>query len=124
MLVGPESPPRAPLDAIWQELMLMGSAATIYVDDSGQRTLSIPRRQFNEQRGEGDVEGAAQTTYGIRVRRLDERWLLWRNGGWALDGGLLARARETLTPQSIYMGRPLSGDLPMCPVGRSREILQ
>ena len=32
-----EPPPRAPLDALWQEHMLTGSAATIYVDESGHQ---------------------------------------------------------------------------------------
>lgn len=75
-----EPPPRAPLDALWEEYMLLGSSASIYVDESGQRTVSIPRRAFDEQRGEQDVEGALATPYGIHVARLDERWLLWRKG--------------------------------------------
>jgi hypothetical protein len=78
-----EPPPRAPLDALWQEQMLAGSAATIYVDESGQRTVAIPRTPFDAQRGVvSSVESAAGTTYGIEVSRLDERFLLWRNGGW------------------------------------------
>ena len=89
-----EPPPRAPLDALWQEHMLMGSAATIYVDEFGQRTVSSLRQPFDEQRGVvSGVESAAWTTHGIEVLRLDERWLLWRNGGWVLQGGLLARVR-------------------------------
>ena len=64
-----EAPPRAPLDA--QEHMRLGSAATIYVDESGQRTVSIPRTPFDEQRGVvSGVESAAITTYGIQVARL------------------------------------------------------
>ena len=46
-----EPPPRAPLDALWKEHMLMGSAATICVDESGQRTVSGLRQPFDEQRG-------------------------------------------------------------------------
>ena len=65
-----EPPPRAPLDALWQEHMLKGNAATIYVDESGQRTLLTPRRPFDEQHGEEDVEDAAITTYGYTSRDL------------------------------------------------------
>jgi len=98
-----EPPPRAPLDALWQEHMLMGSAATIYVDESGQRTVSIPRTPFDEQRGVvSSVESAAATTHGIEVSRLDERFLLWRNGGWVLQGGLLARVREQSSAIELY----------------------
>jgi hypothetical protein len=97
-----EPPPRAPLDALWEEHMLLGSSASIYVDESGQRTVSIPRRAFDEQRGEQDVEGALATPYGIHVARLDERWLLWRNGGWVLQGGLLARVKEQSAAIELY----------------------
>jgi hypothetical protein len=98
-----EPPPRAPLDELWQEHMLMGTATTMYVDESGQRTVSIPRTPFDEQRGVvSSVESAAGTTYGIEVSRLDERWLLWRNGGWVLQGGLLARAREPSSTIELY----------------------
>jgi hypothetical protein len=83
--------------------MLMGTATTMYVDESGQRTVSIPRTPFDEQRGVvSSVESAAGTTYGIEVSRLDERWLLWRNGGWVLQGGLLARAREPSSTIELY----------------------
>lgn len=98
-----EPPPRPPLDVLWHEHMLMGSAATIYVDESGQRTVSIPRRPFDEQRGETQsVESATGTTYGIQVARLDERFLLWRNGGWVLQGGLLALATEQSSTIELY----------------------
>jgi hypothetical protein len=97
-----EAPARAPLDALWQEHMLTGSAATIYVDESGQRTVPIPRRSFNEQHGETYAESAATTTSGIQVARLDERWLLWRNGGWVLQGGLLARVRGPSSAIELY----------------------
>jgi len=111
-----EPPPRAPLDALWQEHMLTGSAATIYVDESGQRTLLTPRRPFDEQHGEEDVEGAAITTYGIHVARLDERWLLWRNGGWVLRGGLLARVRENTSAIELY-GKAVIRQPPYVPGG-------
>jgi hypothetical protein len=98
-----EPPPRAPLDALWQEQMLVGGAATIYVDDSGQRTVSIPRTPFDEQRGVvSSVESAAATTRGIEVSRLDERFLLWRNGGWVLQGGLLGLVREQSSAVELY----------------------
>ena len=96
------APARAPLDALWQEHMLTGSAATIYVDQSGQRTISIPRRPFNEQQGETYAESAATTTSGIQVARLDERWLVWRNGGWVLQGGLLARVGDHSSAIELY----------------------
>jgi len=98
-----EPPPRAPLDALWQEHMLVGTAATIYVDESGQRTLSVLRTPFDEERGiVSSVESAAGTTQGIAVSRLDERFLLWRNGGWVLQGGLLARARGRSAAIELY----------------------
>lgn len=98
-----EPPPRAPLDSLWLEHMLMGSAATIYVDESGQRTVSGVRQPFDEQRGVvASVESAAWTSYGIEVVRLDERWLLWRNGGWILQGGLLARVKEQSAALELY----------------------
>jgi hypothetical protein len=98
-----EPSPRAPLDALWQEQMLIGGAATIYVDDSGQRTVSIPRTPFDEQRGVvSSVESAAATTRGIEVSRLDERFLLWRNGGWILQGGLLGLVREQSSVIELY----------------------
>lgn len=97
-----EAPARARLDALWQEHMLTGTAATIYVDESGQRTVPIHRRPFNEQHGETYAESAATTTSGIQVARLDERWLLWRNGGWILQGGLLARVREESSAIELY----------------------
>jgi hypothetical protein len=101
-----EPSPRAPLDALWQEQMLIGGAATIYVDDSGQRTVSIPRTPFDEQRGVvSSVESAAATTRGIEVSRLDERFLLWRNGGWILQGGLLGLVREqVLGHRAVWEG--------------------
>ena len=71
-----EPPPRAPLDALWSDLMLEGSTSSVSVDSSGQRTVSFHRRPFDEQRGETWPESAAITTRGIRVSRLDERWLL------------------------------------------------
>src|SRR5438045_294621 len=87
-----EPPSRAPLDALWQEHMLKGVAATIHVDNSGEKTFSISRTPFDEQRGVvSSVESAADTTYGIEIARLDERFLLWRNGGWIMRGGLLQR---------------------------------
>jgi hypothetical protein len=98
-----EPPPRAPLDALWREYMLTGNAATVYVDESGQRTVSGLRQPFDEQRGVvSSVESAAWTNYGIEVLRLDERWLLWRNGGWILQGGLLARVREQSASLELY----------------------
>jgi hypothetical protein len=98
-----ESPPRGPLDALWQEHMLMGTAASIYVDDAGQRTVSIPRTPFDEQRGVvSSVESAAATTRGIEISRLDERFLLWRNGGWVLQGGLLALVKEQSSAIELY----------------------
>lgn len=112
-----EPPARPPLDALWHEHMLAGSAATIYVDESGQRTVSIPRRPFDEQRGElQSVESAAGTTYGIQVARLDERFLLWRNGGWVLQGGLLARAREQSSTIDLY-GKAVIRQPPYVPGG-------
>ena len=48
------------------------------------------------------VESAALTTYGIEVLKLDERWLLWRNGGWVLRGGLLARRRGRSSAIELY----------------------
>jgi len=81
----------------------MGSAATIYVDESGQRTVSISRTPFDEQRGVvSSVESAADTTHGIEVSRLDERFLLWRNGGWVLQGGLLARVKNESVALELY----------------------
>jgi len=98
-----EAPPRAPLDALWQEHMLAGTAATIYAEGGGQRNETGARNPFDEQRGVvASVESAASTTYGIAVLRLDERWLLWRNGGWVLQGGLLARARERGAAVELY----------------------
>jgi hypothetical protein len=98
-----EPPPRAPLDALWQEHMLAGSAAIIYVDESGQRTVSGVRQPFDEPRGVvSSVESAAWTNYGIEVSRLDERWLLWRNGGWILQGGLLSRVKEQSAALELY----------------------
>jgi hypothetical protein len=83
--------------------MLEGRAATVYVDDSGQRTVSVSRRPFDEWYGDAhDVEGAATTTYGIEVSRLDERFLLWRNGGSVLQGGLLARVRDQSSSVELY----------------------
>jgi hypothetical protein len=84
-----EPPPRAPLDALWQEHTLMGSAATVYADESGQRTLSVLRTPSG-------------TTQGIEVSRLDERFLFWRNGGWVLQGGLLARATGRSPAIELY----------------------
>ena len=86
-----EPPPRTPLDALWNEHMLTGTSTTVYVDDAGQRTLSIPRSPFDDRSGmvSGIVsfpESAAATTRGIVVARLDERFLIWRNGGWFLQG--------------------------------------
>jgi hypothetical protein len=98
-----EPPPRAALDALWHEHMLMGSAATIYVDESGHRTVSSLRQPFDEHHGVvSSVESAAWTSFGIEVLRLDERWLLWRNGGWILQGGLLARIREQSAALELY----------------------
>ena len=111
-----EPPPRASLDTLWSDLMLEGSASSISVDSSGQRTLSIPRRRFDEQHGETWPESAAGTTHGIRVSRLDERWLLWRNGGWILEGGLLARAREQSSAIELY-GKAVIRQLPYVPGG-------
>jgi len=111
-----EPPPRAPLDALWQQHMLQGSAATIYIDGSGERTVSTPRVPFDEQHGEKDVEGAAITTYGIHVARLDERWLLWRNGGWILRGGLLARAKADGSAIELY-GKAVIRQSPYVPGG-------
>jgi hypothetical protein len=83
--------------------MLMGSAATVYADESGQRTLSVLRTPFDEERGVvSSVESAAGTTQGIEVSRLDERFLFWRNGGWVLQGGLLARARGRSAAIELY----------------------
>ncbi len=98
-----EAPPRAPLDTLWQEHMLAGTAATIYAEGGGQRNATGARNPFDDQRGVvGSVESAATTTYGIEILRLDERWLLWRNGGWVLLGGLLARARERGAAVELY----------------------
>jgi len=98
-----EPPPRAPLDALWQEHMLTGTAASIKVDESGQRAVSIPRTPFDDQRGVvSSIESAAGTTYGIEISRLDERFLLWRNGGWVLQGGLLARVTEQSSAIELY----------------------
>ena len=110
-----EPPPRAPLDALWQEHMLAGSSATIYIDASGQRTIAIYRTPFDEQRV-SSVESAAATTYGIEVARLDERWLLWRNGGWFLQGGLLVRAKDHSTTLELY-GKAVIRQLPYIPRG-------
>ena len=112
-----EPPPRAPLDALWLEHMLMGSGATIYVDESGQRTVSGLRQPFDEQRGVvSSVESAAWTSYGIEVSRLDERWLLWRNGGWIPQGGLLARVKGQLATLELY-GKAISRRPPYVPRG-------
>ena len=98
-----DAPPRAPLDALWQEHMLLGSAAAIYLDESGQRTVSFPRTPFDEHRGVvSSIESAGGTTHGIEVARLDERFLVWRNGGWVLQGGLLARVREQSSVIELY----------------------
>lgn len=98
-----EAPPRGALDALWQEHMLTGSAATIYAEDGGQRTVATHREPFDEQRGVvSRVESAALTTHGIEVLKLDERWLLWRNGGWVMRGGLLARARGRASTIELY----------------------
>lgn len=111
-----EPPPRAPLDALWSDLMLEGSTSSVFVDSSGQRTVSIHRRPFDEQRGETWPESAAITTHGIEVSRLDERWLLWRNGGWVLQGGLLARAREQSSAIELY-GKAVIRRPPYVPSG-------
>jgi hypothetical protein len=58
---------------------------------------------FDEERGVvSSVESAASTAYGIEVSRLDERFLLWRNGGWILQGGLLARVKAPLAAFELY----------------------
>jgi len=111
-----EPPQRAPLDTLWQEHMLAGSAATVYLDESGQRTVSIRRIPFDEQRGVPSVEFAAVMTNGIQVARLDERWLFWRNGGWVLKGGLLARAREESSAIELY-GKAVIRQPPYIPSG-------
>lgn len=98
-----EAPPRAPLDALWQEHMLAGTAATIYAEDGRQRTVASYRQPFDEQHGVvSNVESAALTSHGIEILELDERWLLWRNGGWVMRGGLLARARARGSAVELY----------------------
>lgn len=67
----PEPPARAPLDALWQEHMLTGTAATIYVDESGQRAMSIPRRLFDEQHGEPHPDSNDTTRRLLRDLRAD-----------------------------------------------------
>ena len=96
---------------------MVGDAATIYVDESGQRTVSTPRQLFDERRGVvASVESAATTIYGIQVARLDERWLLWRNGGWILQGGLLSRVREQSSAIELY-GKAVIRQPPYVPGG-------
>ena len=83
--------------------MLAGTAATIYAESDGQRTVTGARQPFDEAHGGvASVESAALTSHGIEILRLDERWLLWRNGGWVLRGGLLARARDRSSAIELY----------------------
>ena len=112
-----EPPSRAPLDALWQEQMLKGVAATLHTDDSGHKTFPISRTPFDEQRGVvSSVESAADTIYGIEIARLDERFLLWRNGGWIMRGGLLQRVRADSSAIELY-GKAVIRQPPYVPGG-------
>lgn len=89
---------REPLDRLWEEHMLAGTSV-IYSD--GKRVTYAPTRSY-ETAG-GDPLDAAFTKQGIVVGDFREtRFLLWVDGGWALDGGLLARVEEQRSAIELY----------------------
>jgi hypothetical protein len=89
---------REPLDQLWEDHMLAGTSA-IYSD--GKRVTYAPDRSY-ETAG-GNPSDAAFTKQGIAIGDFREsRLLLWVGGGWALDGGLLAKAEDQKSAVELY----------------------
>lgn len=115
-----EPPSPAPLHMLWEQHMLDGrSAATaVAVRDSRVDISEIAATQSFEF-ANGHPESASLTSHGISVMRLGEGF--WGNGGWILEGGLLARALDGPATLELY-GKAVVRQFAYFPFPFHREI--
>ena len=97
-----EPPPRAPVDALWEQYMLEGRLSSIAVAVRQDSHLDISESASNHsfESASGRPEWAASNSYGITVMRLGEG--LWGNGGWVVKGGLLDRTSDESVFVELY----------------------
>jgi hypothetical protein len=90
---------REPLDVLWMQKMTEGKSAVVQIDDS-RTSVSEGRSPLSFESARGRPEEAALSDHRISVMRLGEGF--WRNGGWVLKGGLLARAGDGPSTIELY----------------------
>lgn len=113
-----EAPVRTPLDRSWEEHMLDGRAGIIAIEGSQTRRSDNPSIESFE-RARGQPEEAVWTNRGISVARFGEGF--WGNGGWRLEGGLLARAVDGPSSFELY-GKAVVRQFSYFPFPFHREI--
>lgn len=114
--------PREPLDRLWEQHMLAGTAVLLIHDGTTFRTpdLVIARLAWEERNG--SVLDAVGTEYGIAVQYRRE-WCvlgLWRLGGWSLSGGLVRRLDHGAVTIELY-GKQVQRVEPFFPPWRFRS---
>lgn len=109
---------RAPLDTVWNERMLDG-ASVIMAFRNSRIDMSNNESRMSFTSADGKPESAARTNMGIAVMRLGEG--VWGNGGWILEGGLLAKVLDGISQIELY-GKAVVRQLPYFPLPFHRAV--
>ncbi len=90
---------REPVDALWEQYMLAGSAVAAEIKDT---EIVVVERSSTDPftSAHGKPEWAVFTRHGISVMKLGEG--IFRNGGWVIVGGLLGLASEGASTFELY----------------------
>ena len=98
-----DDPSRLALDSEWEARMLAERYGSVLEGRERPPLKDVPYRT-----AAGLAAGAAYTSQGVVVRDFSEtRRVLWSGGGWALHGGLLARAMADGTTIDLYGKRTM-----------------
>jgi hypothetical protein len=91
--------PREPLDQLWEEHMVLGTAGS-YI--GGERTSFVPYDP--PEAAKGSPGSASLTTRGIFVQDFRGTALLGilRGGGWVFDGGMLGQVERPTAIIELY----------------------
>jgi hypothetical protein len=113
-----ESLSRTALEALWDQHMLKGEAGQVDIRDSRiDKTIWIPSAaSFEPWTGRPWL---VSTSHRLQVSRLDEGF--WRNGGWILAGGLLAKVRLESSTLELH-GKEIRRQFPYTPFPFHRTI--
>lgn len=90
--------PREPLDRMWEEHMLTGTA---FEYSSGRITQDVPTKSFISERSRGSPV-APMLEISVHDTRGTALFGLLRGGGWSLMGGLIGKVDTKVSTLELY----------------------